>query len=223
MQDFAINRVRPLFATLPGVSAPPPFGGNQRTIIVRIDPERMRAYQMSPEEVIGAVNKASTVLPSGLVRIGNDAYIASTNATVGGNLNEFMNTPVRTGSGPAVFIRDVGTVESGTDILSSYAHVNGRRTVYIPVTKRSDASTLDVIQRVREALPRMKAAVPEDVEVRLEFDQTGYVSRALNSVVHEALIGAALTGLMVLIFLRDWRSALVVVATIPFALLAAVV
>jgi multidrug efflux pump subunit AcrB len=223
MQDFAINRVRPLFATLPGVSAPPPFGGNQRTIIVRIDPERMRAYQMSPEEVIGAVNKASAVLPSGLVRIGNEAYIASTNATVGGNLDEFMNTPVRTGAGPTVFIRDVGIVESGTDILSSYAHVNGRRTVYIPVTKRSDASTLDVIRRVREALPRMQAAVPEDVEVRLEFDQTGYVSRALNSVVHEALIGAVLTGLMVLLFLRDWRSALIVVATIPFALLSAVV
>jgi len=223
MQDFAINRVRPLFATLPGVSAPPPFGGNQRTIVVRIDPERMRAYQMSPDEVIVAVNRASAVLPSGQVRIGDDAYIASTNATVGGNLDEFMNTPVRTGAGPTVYIRDIGVVENGTDILTGYAHVNGRRTVYIPVTKRADASTLDVIRRVREALPRMQAAVPEDVDVRLEFDQTGYVARALNSLVHEALVGAALTGLMVLLFLRNWRSALIVVVTIPFALLAAVV
>ncbi|HEX8985780.1 MAG TPA: efflux RND transporter permease subunit [Bryobacteraceae bacterium] len=223
MQDFAINRVRPLFATLEGVSAPPPFGGNQRTIVVRVDPDRLRAYQMSPDEVVAAVNKASAVLPSGLVRIGNLAYIASTNATVGGNLNDFMNTPVRTGAGPTVFIRDIGFVENGTDILSGYAHVNGRRTVYIPVTKRSDASTLDVIRRVREALPKMQAAVPQDVQVRLEFDQTGYVSRALSSVMREALIGAALTGLMVLLFLRDWRSGLVVVATIPFALLAALV
>jgi multidrug efflux pump subunit AcrB len=223
MQDFAINRVRPLFATLQGVSAPPPFGGNQRTIVIRIDPERMRAYQMSPDEIVAAVNRASAVLPSGLVRIGNDAYIASTNATVGGDLKEFMNTPVRTGAGPTVYIRDVGFAENGTDILTSYAHVNGRRTVYIPVTKRADASTLDVIRRVREALPRMQAAVPEDVDVRLEFDQSGYVSGALKSVVHEALIGAALTGLMVLLFLRDWRSALIVVTTIPFALLAAVV
>jgi multidrug efflux pump subunit AcrB len=223
MQDFAINRVRPLFATLAGVSAPPPFGGNQRTIVVRVDPERLRAYRMPPEEVVSAVNKASAVLPSGLVRIGSEAYIASTNATVGGNLDDFMNTPVRTGAGPTVYIRDVGRVENGTDILTSYAHVNGRRTVYIPVTKRSDASTLDVIQRVKEALPRMRAAVPEDVEVKLEFDQSGYVSRALKTVVHEALIGAALTGLMVLLFLRDWRSALVVVVTIPIALLAAVV
>ncbi len=223
MQDFAINRVRPLFATLPGVSAPPPFGGNQRTIVVRVDPERLRAYHMSPEEVVTAVNKASAVLPSGVVRIGDLAYMASTNATVGGNLDEFMNTPVRTGAGPTVYIRDVGRVENGTDILTSYAHVNGRRTVYIPVTKRSDASTLDVIRRVKEALPKMQAAVPEDVEVRLEFDQSGYVSGALKTVVREALLGAALTGLMVLLFLRDWRSALVVVTTIPFALLAAVV
>ncbi len=223
MQDFAINRVRPLFATLPGVSAPPPFGGNQRTIVVRIDPDRLRAHGISPEQAIAAVNKTSAVLPSGVVRIGSLAYIASTNATVGGDFSEFLNTPLRAGPGPGVYLRDVGTVENATDILTGYAHVNGRRTVYIPVTKRSDASTLDVIRRVREALPRMRAAVPEDVDVRLEFDQTGYVARALRSLVNEALLGAVLTGMMVLLFLRDWRSSLVVIATIPFALLGAVV
>jgi multidrug efflux pump subunit AcrB len=223
MQDFAINRVRPLFATLPGVSAPPPFGGNQRTIVVRVDPERLRAYRMSPEEIIAAVSKANSVTPSGLVRMGDEAYFATTNATIGGNLSEFMNTPVRTGPGPTVYIRDIGTVENGTDILSSYAHVNGKRTVYIPVTKRADASTLDVIRRVREALPRMQAAVPEDVEVRLEFDQTGYVARSLRALVQEALIGAGLTGLVVLLFLRDWRSSFVVIATIPLAILSAIV
>lgn len=223
MQDFAINRVRPLFATLPGVSAPPPFGGNQRTIVVRIDPERLRAHGISPEQAVAAVSKTSAVLPSGVVRIGDLAYMASTNATVGGDFSDFLDTPLHTGPGPAVYLRDVGTVENATDILTGYAHVNGRRTVYIPVTKRSDASTLDVIRRVREALPRMRAAVPEDVDVRLEFDQTGYVARALRSLVNEALLGALLTGLMVLLFLRDWRSSLVVIATIPFALLGAVV
>jgi multidrug efflux pump subunit AcrB len=223
MQDIAINRVRPLFATLPGVSAPPPFGGNQRTIVVRVDPEKMRAYSMSPTEIITAVNGANSVIPSGVIRMGDKAYIASTNATVGGNLQEFMETPVRTASGPTVYLRDVAWVESGTDILTGYAHVNGRRTVYIPVTKRSDASTLDVIRRVREALPRMQAVVPEDVQVRLEFDQSGYVSRALQTLVTEAALGAVLTGLVVLLFLRDWRGALVVVTTIPIALMSALV
>jgi multidrug efflux pump subunit AcrB len=223
MQDIALNRVRPLFATLPGVSAPPPFGGNQRTIVVRLDPERLRTYQMSPEEVIRSVNASSTVLPSGIVRMGDETNITTTNAVIGGNLRELEDAPVRTGQGPTVYLRDVGVVENGTDVIVGYAHVNGKRTVYIPVTKRADASTLDVIQSVKAALPSMRKVVPEDVEVRLEFDQSGWVSRALRSLVHEGLLGAVLTGIMVLLFLRDWRSALIVITTIPLALLSAVV
>ncbi len=219
MQDIALNRVRPLFATLPGVSAPPPFGGNQRTIVVRVNPERLRAYRLSPEEVIAAVNRGTTVLPSGNVRTESLLRIASTNAVLGGNLAELLETPMKAG----VYLRDIGTIESGTDIVSGYAHVNGRRTVYIPVTKRADASTLDVIRRVKEALPRMREAAPEDVDIRLEFDQSRYVTGAIRNLVIEGLLGAALTGLMVLLFLRDWRSALIVVLTIPFSLLAAVV
>ena len=223
MQDIALNRVRPLFATLPGVSAPPPFGGNQRTIVVRLDPQRMRAYRVSPEEAIAAVNHATTVMPSGNVRIGDFTRIASTNAVVGGNLQELANAPVRTGAGPSVYLRDLGVVESGTDIVAGYAHVNGRRTVYLQVAKRADASTLAVINEVKRALPAMRAVVPEDVQIRLEFDQSGYVANAIRGLTIEGLLGAALTGLMVLLFLRDWRSALIVITTIPFSLLAAVV
>ena len=222
MQDIVLNRVRPLFATLPGVSAPPPFGGNQRTIVVRVEPEKMRQYNLSPEEIVRAVNRASAVLPSGNVRIGDKTFIASTNSVIGGDFRELMEAPVRTGSGPAVYVRDIGVVENGADVVTGYAHVNGKRTVYIPVTKRSDASTLAVIQRVRQALPAMRAVVPEDVEVRLEFDQSGYVVRALRTLVSEGAIGALLTGLMVVLFLRDWRSALIVVATIPVSVLGAV-
>lgn len=223
MQDIALNRVRPLFATLPGVSAPPPFGGNQRTIVVRLDPERLRAYRISPEEVIAAVNRASTVVPSGNVRTGDLNRIAATNAVLGGNLQELMDAPVHAGSGASVYLRDLGIIENGTDIVTAYAHVNGRRTVYIPVTKRSDASTLSVIEAVREAMPRMKALVPEDVDIRLEFDQSRYVRAALWNLITEGALGACLTGLMVLLFLRDWRSALIVVASIPTALMAAAV
>jgi multidrug efflux pump subunit AcrB len=127
------------------------------------------------------------------------------------------------GSGPSVYLRDIGTVESGTDIVVGYAHVNGKRTVYIPVTKRSDASTLAVIQRVRQALPRMKAAAPDDVDIRLEFDQSRVVVNSIKGLLTEAGLGALLTGVMVLLFLRDWRSSMIVVLTIPFALLSAVV
>ena len=223
MQDIAINRVRPLFATLPGVSAPPPFGGNQRTIVVRLNPDKLRSYRISPEEAIAAVNRASSVQPAGNIRIGDLNNFATSNAALGANLSELMDAPVRPGENPPVFLRDIGTVENGTDILTAYAHVNGKRTVYMQITKRSDASTLDVIERVRAAIPAFKAACPEDVDVRVEFDQSVVVTGALRTLGNEALLGALLTGLMVLIFLRDWRSALIVVTTIPIALLTAVV
>jgi multidrug efflux pump subunit AcrB len=223
MQDIALNRVRPLFATLPGVSAPPPFGGNQRTIVVRLDPDKLREYGISPEEAITAVNRGTLVMPSGNVRTGELTRIARTNATLGGDLSDLLNTPVRLGSGATVFLGDIGAVEIGTDIVTGYAHVNGKRTVYIPVTKRSDASTLAVINRVKQELPNMKKAAPEDVDIRLEFDQSRYVTNSIKGLLTEGLLGAALTGLMVLLFLRDWRSALIVVANIPFALLSAVV
>src|SRR4051812_12011701 len=223
LQDIALNRVRPLFATLPGVSAPPPFGGNQRTIVVRLDPDKLRQYGISPEQAISAVNKATTVVPSGNVRTGDVNRYAVTNSVVGGNLADLANAPVRVGQGTAVFIRDIGVVENGTDILSAYAHVNGKRTVYIPVTKRSDASTLAVLNAVKAALPAFREAVPENVDVRLEFDQSGFVVNAIRGLGWEAALGAFLTAVMVLLFLRDWRSAFIVITTIPLALLSAVV
>jgi multidrug efflux pump subunit AcrB len=223
MQDFALNRVRPLFATLPGVSAPPPFGGNQRTIVITLNPDRLLQYRISPDEAISAVSKASLVMPSGNMYTGKVERIARTNAALGGNLAELLSTPIRPVSGATVYLRDIGTIENGTDIITAYAHVDGKRTVYIPVTKRADASTLAVINAVKAAIPDFKKAVPDDVDVRLEFDQSPFVSNSIRGLVSEGLLGAVLTGLMVILFLRDWRAALIVILNIPFALLAAVV
>ena len=223
MQDIALNRVRPVFAVLEGVSAPPPFGGNQKTIVVRLNPDALRAYNISPDDAIKAVNRSSIIMPAGTVGTGDLMRIASTNTVLGGKLDDLLDTPMRLGPGPTVYLRDIGTVETGTDIVVGYAHVNGKRTVYIPVTKRSDASTLAVIKRVRDALPRMKAVAPEDVEIRLEFDQSKYVVNSIRALMIESGLGALLTGVMVLVFLRDWRSSIIVIITIPFALLSAVV
>jgi multidrug efflux pump subunit AcrB len=223
LQDFALNRVRPLFATLPGVSAPPPFGGNQRTIVIMLDPAKLHQYRISPEEAIAAVNKATLVMPSGNMWTGKTNRIARTNAALGGDLAELLSTPIRPVSGTTVYLRDIGTIENGTDIITAYAHVNGKRTVYIPVTKRADASTLSVINAVKAAIPDFKKAVPDDVDVKLEFDQSPFVTNSLKGLVQEALLGAGLTGLMVLLFLRDWRSALIVVMNIPLALLGSLI
>jgi multidrug efflux pump subunit AcrB len=217
IQDQALFKVRPMFASLPGVSAPPPFGGNQRTVVVRVDPDRLRSYQMSPDEVIGAISAGNSISPSGNVRIGNKMAIVPINSLVR-QVKDLETIPIRPGQDPTVYIRDVGTVHDASDIPSGYALANGRRAVYILVTKRADASTLSVVNNVKKALPSMQAVLPEDISVSFEFDQSPTVTRSMWTVVTEGLIGAGLTGLMVLLFLRDWRSVIVVVLNIPFAL-----
>ena len=220
IQDQALFKVRPMFAALPGVSAPPPFGGNQRTVVVRIDPDCLRAYNLSPEEVVKALTTGNTISPSGNIRVKDQMPIVPVNTMVA-KPEDLGNIPIRPRSD--VYLRDLGTIEDGTDIPTGYALVDGQRAVYLLVTKRADASTLAVINEVKKNLPKMQAAIPEDIEVRFEFDQSPYVTRAVWGVATEGLLGAALTGLMVLLFLRDWRSVIVVVLNIPFALLGAIV
>ncbi|HEY7288602.1 MAG TPA: efflux RND transporter permease subunit [Vicinamibacterales bacterium] len=222
IQDLALNRVRPQFATLEGLTSPPPFGGSQRTVVIRVDPDRLRSYGMAPEEVIRAVSAGNAIMPSGSVNVGDYTRVSPVNSVVS-NINDLLELPIRTGAGPTVFVRDVGSVSDSTDIPTAYALVNGRRAVYIPVTKRPSASTLAVVSEVKANLGRFQALVPDDIKVTYELDQSGNVSGSLQAVLREAILGALLTGLMVLLFLREWRSSLIVILTIPFALLTAVV
>ena len=222
IQDQALFKVRPMFAGLPGVSAPPPFGGNQRTVVVRADPERLRSYALSPDELITALTNGNTISPSGNVRIGKFMAIVPINTLVR-DVKELETIPIRVGANPSVYLRDVATVQDASDIPAGYALVNGRRAVYILVTKRADASTLSVVQNVKEALPKMQAVLPQDIRVSFEFDQSPTVTNAVRSLATEGALGAALIGLMVLVFLRDWRSAIVVVLNIPLAIAGALV
>jgi multidrug efflux pump subunit AcrB len=222
IQDEALNRVRPVFATLPGVSSPPPVGGNQRTIVVSVDSSKLHAYKLSPQSVVQALVTGNSIEPAGAANIGNFQTLVTTDSTVG-QISDLLDIPLRSGSGPSVYVRDVGTVSDSSDILAGYALLNGKRTVYIPVTKRPDASTIAVVNEVRASLSRFQSLIPEDIKITYEFDQSQYVRDALRSVLREGLLGAILTGLTLLFFLRDWRSSLIVVITIPFALLMAVV
>ncbi len=222
IQDQALFKVRPMFASLPGVSAPPPFGGSQRTVVVRVDPDRLRSYRMSPDEVVKALTSGNSISPSGNVRIGDEMPMVPVNSLVK-QADELKTIPIRPGVTPTVYLRDVATVQDASDISTGYALVNGRRAVYILVTKRADASTLSVVDSVRAALPSMQAVLPDDIKVGFEFDQSPTVTNAMTSLATEGVLGAILTGLMVLAFLRDWRSVVVVVLNIPFALCGAVV
>jgi multidrug efflux pump subunit AcrB len=220
MQDAALNMVRPLFATLPGVSAPPPFGGGARTIVVNVKPDRLRALGFSADEVAQAISQANLISPSGNIQLGDQYPIVPVNAVVK-NIKDLEAVPLRVTPSGSVFVRDIATVDDQSDIVTSYALVNGRRTVYMPVTKRADASTLTVVELVKANLKKFQDAVPEDVKVTFEFDQTPVVTRAIGDLVKEGALGAVLTGLMVLLFLRSVRSAIIVVLNIPIALLAA--
>ena len=220
LQDLALLRVRPIFGSLKGVSSPPPVGGNLRTINVNVDPDRLKAYKMTLDDLTTALANGNTIIPSGNVRIGDQNAMVPLDGTVAG-WKELGDIPLKPGLN--VYLRDVAQVEDGSDVATGYAVVNGKRTVYLTVTKRADASTLDVVNLLKANLPRMQEALPEDVKLRFEFDQSPYVTNAMLGVGTEGLLGAGLTGLMVLLFLRDWRSVVVVVLNIPLALMGALV
>jgi multidrug efflux pump subunit AcrB len=222
IQDQALFKVRPLLATLPGVSAPPPSGGKIRTIEVYVDPQKLRAYHLSPDDVAQQLAKSNLTLPAGNVRVGDKTTIAATNAMVK-DVKELGDIPLRSGNGPTVFVRDIGRVEDSSDVVYNIALVNGRRTVYMPLTKRADASTLDVVANIKHALPAMRAQLPPDIKLDLVFDQSVYVSRSIHGLVFEGILGAILTSLAVILFLRNFRSALIVIITIPLSVLAAIV
>jgi multidrug efflux pump subunit AcrB len=220
LQDLASYRVRPVFSSLPGVSSPPPLGGSSRTILVSVDPERLRSYRLSLDDITAALNAGNLVSPSGNVRIRDRMPIVAVNAMVR-DYRELGDIPVKPGEN--LYLRDVASIEDGSDTQTGYALVNGKRAVYILVTKRADASTLAVVNTLKNNLGRMQDALPPDVRLHFEFDQSPSVTRAMFEVGTEGLLGAGLTGLMVLLFLRDWRSVLVVVLNIPLALMGALV
>lgn len=222
LEDLAYTRIRPMLATVPGAEAPPPFGGNIRTIVVNVDADKLRRYNISGDEVIKALTTGNKVLPSGNVRTGDYLRIAPVNSDLP-DIHQLDYMPIRTGHGPQIFVKDIGTVEDSSDIISGYALFQGRRTVYIPAVKRADASTVSVVDALNAALPRMQSVLPNDVKISYEFDQSKYVREAINDVFHEGVLGTILPGLMILLFLRDLRSTLIVVTTIPLSLLAAIV
>jgi multidrug efflux pump subunit AcrB len=217
MGDLAQMRIRALVqSNVPGTMATSPFGTNVRAIVVSIDPDRLRSYNLSPEDVVQALNEGNFISPSGNLYVQDEMPLVPNNAMIR-DPNEFGDIPIKTGKN--VYLRDVATVADSTDLNYGYALVNGRKAVYLPIVKKSTASTLQVVSDIHKSMQTFKSVLPDDVELSFEFDESPTVVHSITNVGMEGLIGACLTGLMVLLFLRDWRSVLVVVANIPLALL----
>ena len=221
LQDMANVYVRASFTAIPGLLAPAPFGGNVRTIEINVDPELLRSHNLTPDQIVEAVRLNNQTAPGGNVRIGDKNYITPTNNTIK-EVKDFERIPLFKGGVQNLYLGDVATVKDGADVPAGYALINGKRSVYISIAKSGDASTWDVVSKLKENLPKIQSTLPEDVTLSYEFDQSVYVINAVKSLVSEGVIGAVLTGLMVLLFLGDRRAALIVILTIPTSIIAGV-
>jgi multidrug efflux pump subunit AcrB len=221
LMDLANVYVRSSFTSIPGLVSPAPFGGNVRTVVIKVDPQLLRVHNLTADQVVEAMRINNQSTPAGNVRIGNYNYFTPANTTIK-KVKDFGNIPLFKGAVQNVYLRDIATIEDGADITSGYALVNGKRSIYLPITKSADASTWEVVQNLKKAIPRFQGLLPEDVKLSYEFDQSVYVINSVKSLITEGAIGAILTGLMVLLFLGDRRGALIVVLTIPTSIISGV-
>jgi multidrug efflux pump subunit AcrB len=219
--DMANVYIRSSFTSVPGLVSPAPFGGNQRTVLIKVDPELLRAHNLTADQVVVAMRDNNQNTPAGNVRVGDYNYLTPSNATID-KIKDFGDIPLYRNGVQTVFLKDVATIEDGADITSSYALINGKRSVYLPITKSADASTWEVVQNLKQAIPRFQALLPPDVKLLYVFDQSVYVINAVKSLAEEGTIGAVLTGLMVLLFLGDRRGAFIVILTIPTCIISGI-
>jgi multidrug efflux pump subunit AcrB len=219
--DLANVYVRSSFTSIPGLVAPPPFGGNVRTVVIKVNPDQLAAHSLTPDQLVEALRFNNQTTPSGNVRIGDYNYLTPTNTTIK-TIKDFERVPIFKGGVQNLYLGDVATVEDGADVTVGYALVNGKRSVYINIAKSADASTWEVVQNLKKNIPRFQSQLPEDVTLSYEFDQSTYVINAVKSLISEGAIGAILTGIMVLLFLGDVRGALIVILTIPTSIISGV-
>ena len=222
LYDYGIYRIRQQLAPIPGVTLPTPAGGKYRQIMVDIDPAKLVARGLTPLDIVNAVNAQNLTLPSGTVKIGDTQYAVRTNATPA-SIDDLNNIPIKVATGATVFMKDVGQVHDGWQVQQNVVREDGRRSVLLSVIKNGNASTLDVVRGVRAALKTARAAAPPDLQISELFDQSVFVKQSIEGVVREGAIAAALTALMILLFLGSWRSTLVVMISIPLAILSSLV
>ncbi len=219
--DSAINQLRPQLITIPGVAIPFPYGGKNRVISVDLDTQALQARGLAPADVVNAVNAQNLILPSGTAKFGATEYSVKMNGSpeVLAGLNDL---PVRTANGATTYLRDVAYVRDGFQPQTNIVRQDGVRGVLLSVIKNGSASTLDIVSNLRAMLPVAQQGMPADIKVTPLFDQSLFVKAAVQGVVLEAIIAALLTAAMVLIFLGNWRSTLIIAATIPLSILASI-
>jgi multidrug efflux pump subunit AcrB len=218
LYDLGFNFIRIGLATVQGTTIPLPYGGKVRTIMVDIDPTAMYAAHLSATDISNAVNAQAPIIPAGVVKVGDREYIVLTNSsplTVQG-LNDL---PIHTLSGATLFLRNVAQVRDGFQVQTNIVRVNGRRSALLIVLRNGAASTLSIIDGIKQRLPIVLSGLPRALQVKQLFDQSLFVRASIKGVVREAGIAAALTAMMILLFLGSWRSTVIVCTSIPLSIL----
>src|SRR5580700_1134197 len=220
--DYGLNFIRIQLFTIPGLSSPAPFGGKQRQIMINVDPAKLQGKGLSAQSVLNALQNSNVIVPAGTARLGRHEYNVSLNSSPSA-VEEFSQIPVGISNGVPVLLGDVAKVEDSFAVQTNMVHVDGKRATYLTILKHSDASTLAVVDATRDMLPQIEAAAPKGMELRLDFDQSIFVRAAVTNVVREAVISSILVSLMILLFLGDWRSTVIVSLSIPLSIAAGLI
>src|SRR5712671_6709873 len=222
LYDYGIYNLRQRLSPIHGLTLPTPAGGKYRQIMVDLDPLKLSAKGLTPLDVVNAVNTQTLTLPSGTAKVGDTQYTVRTNA-MPSTIADLNDIPVKFANGATVFIKDIGTVRDGSLVQQNVVREDGRRSVLLSIIKNGNASTLTVVNAVKQALQVARAAAPSGLNISELFDQSVLVVSSINGVLREGAIAAGLTALMILVFLGSWRSTLVVMISIPLAILSSLV
>jgi len=222
LNDIALNFLRTQLVTVPGASVPFPFGGKTRQVMVNLNPNLLQAKGLSPNDVLTALGNENLILPGGTAKVGQFEYDVDLNADLK-RVDEFNSLPIKTVGGAVVYLRDVATVSDGFAPQINVVRQDGRHGALVTVLKAGDASTIDVVKGIRNLLPRVAQTLPPELKIQPLADQSIFVRSSINGVIREAIIAAALTGLMILLFLGSWRSTLIIAISIPLSILTSVI
>ena len=222
LNDIAMNFLRPQLVTVAGAVVPYPYGGKQRQVMIDLNPAQLQSKQLSPFDVVQAVNNQNLLLPSGTAKIGQFEYDVDMNYSPK-RIQEINEFPVKVVNNSTIYLRDVANVRNGFGPQTNIIRRDGQRGVLVSILKAGSASTLDVVQGIKDLLPHVAATLPPALQIQPLADQSIFVRAAINGVVREALIAACLTGLMILIFLGSWRSTLIIAISIPLSILTSVI
>src|SRR6266853_4602358 len=222
LNDLGVNFIRPQLATIPGVSVPLPYGGKVRQVMVDLDPDALYGKGLSATDISNALNLQNLILPTGTLKVGTREYLIRLNSSPA-LISAMNDLPVKTVNGNPVYFRDVGQVRDGYQVQTNIVRINGGLSSLLTVLRHGGASTLSVVQGVKDLLPKIQASLPPALNITQLFDQSLFVRASVYGVVREASIAALLTALMILLFLGSWRSTLIVCISIPLSILTSLI